>query len=202
MNSLMHHSVQKKYKLPSINPKRTKHQEKTSSLLNSTKIVHLSFYQHSYVNSIEFLKRQMSQLALRRLSFSLCIKRATSVKLFSSVIFNRLTQWVNGKKFLHECQAGFRQNYSIVDQIFSLYNIAQIYKRRHKKLYTFFVDFRAAFNFIAREARFYNLYKVGISTKIINVLRAMYKNTKHVSGTESTYLKNLEQQWVLSRDAS
>lgn len=105
----------------------------------------------------------------------------TSVKLFAAVLFNRLTKWVENKNILSKFQAGFRKNYSTVDQIFALTNIAETYKRNGKKLYACFVDFRAAFDSIPREALFYKLYNLGISTKIIKVLRAMYeKNVAYV----------------------
>lgn len=128
----------------------------------------------------------------------------TSAKLFAALIFNRLTCWVKDNKVLWEYQAGFRKNYSTVDQIFALINIAEIYKQKHKKLYTFFVDFRAAFDTIARETLFYKLYRIGISTKIINILREMYKNNvayvwdgESVSG-EFTTTMGVKQGCILS----
>lgn len=99
----------------------------------------------------------------------------TVAKLFGAILFNRLSEWVENKQILHEFQAGFRKNYSTIDQIFSLVNIGDIYKKRGKKLYAFFVDFRAAFDSIPREALFYKLYGYGISTKMISVIRAIYK---------------------------
>lgn len=100
----------------------------------------------------------------------------TSAKIFAALIFNRLNHWVRNINILSEFQAGFRKKYSTVDQIFTLLNIAEIYKRSHKKLYAFFVDFRAAFDSIPREALFYKLHTIGISNKIINILRALYEN--------------------------
>lgn len=90
------------------------------------------------------------------------------------MIFNRLTQWVQNKKVLSEFQAGFRKEYSTVDQIFSLINIAESYKKTDGKLYAFFVDFRAAFDPISREALFYKLYRIGVTRA--RLLRAMYDN--------------------------
>lgn len=55
-------------------------------------------------------------------------------------------------------------------------NIAETYKRKQKKLYAFFVDFRAAFDSIPREALFYKLHNLEISTKVIEVLRSMYES--------------------------
>lgn len=69
---------------------------------------------------------------------------------------------------------GFRKNYSTADHIFSIYNIADTYLKKKKKLYAFFVDFRAAFDSIVREALFYKLFELGLSSRIINILRALY----------------------------
>lgn len=100
----------------------------------------------------------------------------TSSKLFSAILYNRLTNWVKEKRVLNELQAGFREGYSTIDHIFSLMNIAEIYMKRNKKLYTLFVDFRAAFDSVPREALFYKLYMIGISTKMIRILIALYDN--------------------------
>lgn len=100
----------------------------------------------------------------------------TSAKLFSALLYSRLNQWVKSAKILHELQAGFRENYSTVDHIFTLFNIAEIYRNKQKKLYAVFVDFRAAFDSVDREALFYKLYRTGVSSKIINTLRALYEN--------------------------
>ena len=100
----------------------------------------------------------------------------TCVKLFAGLIHNRLSKWVENKKILSEFQAGFRKSYSTIDHIFSLLNIADLYKRRQKKLYAFFIDFRAAFDSVDREALFYKLCVTGVSSKVVSVLRAMYAN--------------------------
>ena len=128
----------------------------------------------------------------------------TSAKLFAAHIYNRLTCWVENKNVLQESQAGFRKKYSTVDQVFALLNIAEIYKQKYKKLYSFFVDFRAAFDTIAREALIYKLYNIGLSTKIINILRAMYANNvayvwdgESISG-EFTTTMGVKQGCILS----
>ena len=46
-----------------------------------------------------------------------------------------------------ECQAGFRKNYSTVDQIFNLYAIVQkCLIKKGQKLYMAFVDFKRGFD--------------------------------------------------------
>lgn len=100
----------------------------------------------------------------------------TIAKLFAGIIENRLSDWVRRKRILSEFQAGFRRSYSTIDHIFSLYNIVDYYLQNKKKLYVFFVDFRAAFDSVTRDHLFYKLSTIGLSSKIINTLRALYTN--------------------------
>ncbi|XP_055911410.1 uncharacterized protein LOC129945575 [Eupeodes corollae] len=93
----------------------------------------------------------------------------TCAKLFAGLIHNRLSKWVEDKNILSEFQSGFRKSYSTIDHIFSLLNIADLYKRKQKKLYAFFIDFRAAFDSVDRQALFYKLSVSGVSSKVINV---------------------------------
>lgn len=103
----------------------------------------------------------------------------TLYKLFTSILLKRLTAWAERYSILNEYQAGFRQGYSTVDNIFNLSSIAHIYiKSMKKRLYAFFVDLKAAFDTIPRQALFYKLYSIGISSKIINTIRQFYTNTK------------------------
>ncbi|XP_037931563.1 uncharacterized protein LOC119666353 [Teleopsis dalmanni] len=97
-------------------------------------------------------------------------------KGFTGILHQRLQSWVDDKKLLSEFQAGFRRGYSTVDNVFILTNIAKLYVEKGKKLYVFFVDFKAAFDSIDRDAMFYKLSNYGVSTKMINILRALYCN--------------------------
>lgn len=55
------------------------------------------------------------------------------VKLFSALIFNRLTFWTKNKNIFNEFQAGFRKKCSTLDQVLTLQNITKSYKKRNKK---------------------------------------------------------------------
>lgn len=99
------------------------------------------------------------------------------VKIFAGVLKNRLTLWEQKYKILNEFQAGFRKGYSTNDNIFNLTNIIQIKTADKGKVYCFFVDFRAAFDSIDRQALFYKLHMLGVSTKFLRILRALYEGT-------------------------
>lgn len=99
-------------------------------------------------------------------------------KIFTGVILNRLEKWVNDNNILSEYQAGFRRGYSTVDNIFVLTSLIHLkLSVKRGKLYCFFVDFSAAFDRIDRHALFYKLFNLGISSKIMRVLRNLYDGT-------------------------
>lgn len=58
----------------------------------------------------------------------------------------------------------------------SIANLKLMYPKG--KLYAFFVDFKAAFDTINRNALLYKLSKLGLSTKMVNIIKAIYRCTK------------------------
>ena len=72
-------------------------------------------------------------------------------------------------------QAGFRAGYSTVDHIFTLYAIVQncLLKKKKKKLYVAFVDFKKAFDSVNNALRTV-LGKGGVEGKLYKFLRGTY----------------------------
>ncbi|KAL7737292.1 hypothetical protein ACLKA6_012913 [Drosophila palustris] len=99
-------------------------------------------------------------------------------KVFTSVILARLTKWVKMHDILGEHQAGFREGYSTVDSIFALTAIANHHLAQKKKMYAFFVDFKAAFDTIDRNSLYLKLSNLGVSTKMINIVKSLYCQNK------------------------
>ena len=54
-------------------------------------------------------------------------------KLFTSVLNDRLTLYLNENNILNENQAGFRKDYSCTDHIFTLHSLFEILRKRKKK---------------------------------------------------------------------
>ncbi|XP_073976455.1 uncharacterized protein [Rhodnius prolixus] len=109
----------------------------------------------------------------RGLSFLNCIG-----KLFCGLLLNRLELFVNSNQILKECQAGFRKGYSTVDCIFVLFNLVRIQlHRKGRKLYAFFVDLKAAFDTVDRDALYLKLFNCGISSRFITALKNMYRGS-------------------------
>lgn len=100
-----------------------------------------------------------------------------ALKLFTTILQDRLVTWMEENNVLSEFQAGFRKTYSTIDQIFSLTNIAQMRMERDTKLYVFFVDFRTAFDHVQRNLLFYKLSHKGMSFRFLRMLRGLYNCT-------------------------
>ena len=78
-------------------------------------------------------------------------------KLFTSVLNDRLTSYLNKNNILNENQAGFRKNYSCTDHIFTLHSLFEIIRKRKKKLFVAFIDFSQAFDKVWRKGLWYKL---------------------------------------------
>lgn len=100
-----------------------------------------------------------------------------SYKVFTAVLQRRLTTWIEVNKLFKEYQAGFRPGYSTIDHIFVLRSIAESFLVKRKKLYAFFVDFKAAFDTVDRKALLLKLFNMGISIKFGRVLQNLYEDT-------------------------
>ena len=49
-----------------------------------------------------------------------------------------------------------------------------MYKKERKWLFTCFIDFKSAFDFISRPFLFFKLFKLGMSSKFLTILRDIY----------------------------
>ena len=98
-------------------------------------------------------------------------------KVFSQILQNRLKTWCDLNNLIPEEQAGFRKDYSTVDNIFSVNALVQKYITKPKgRFYTLFVDFKVAFDSINRDKLWNVLHKNGCHGKMLNILKSMYNN--------------------------
>ncbi len=114
-------------------------------------------------------------------------------KLFTRVLNNRLTHWAEEYGVYVEAQGGFRSGYSTTDSIFALHNLIKWSLNNKKKLYCVFVDYRKAFDYVVRDNLWYKLLKVGVTGKMFNIIRDMYKTvSSRVKGLCSGDLKSFQ----------
>lgn len=101
-------------------------------------------------------------------------------KVFTSIINTRLYNWAEEENKICEEQAGFRRGYSTVDHIFTLVSIIKncLYGNKKKKFYVAFVDYKQAFDSVNRQNLWLILQKINMSTKMLTLLKGMYKSVQ------------------------
>jgi hypothetical protein len=99
-------------------------------------------------------------------------------KLFTSIINDRLKKYIDTFGILGEEQAGFRNGFSTLDHIFTLYGIIDILLYKRKRLYCSFLDYEKAFDKVNRAFLWQKLLSFGVNGKVLKVITNMYLNAK------------------------
>ena len=99
-------------------------------------------------------------------------------KLFTSCLNFRINEYLKENDILGYEQAGFREEHSTIDHVFTLHAIIEYYKVKNKQLYCAFVDYKKAFDTIDRSALWLKLMNEGIEGKIFTVIHNMYQEAK------------------------
>ena len=101
-------------------------------------------------------------------------------KIFTAIINKRLYEWIEKNMKICEEQAGFRRHFSTIDHIFTLYSMVnnKLYGNKRGKLYVVFIDYKKAFDRVNREVLWDILKEQKVSTKMINIIKAIYNTVK------------------------
>jgi hypothetical protein len=99
----------------------------------------------------------------------------TTSKIFSRIILNRIQDLVDHQ--LHEIQSGFRPNRSTIDQIFTLKMTMEKRREFNKPLVMCFIDIAKAYDSVNRELLWKVCLSYGISEKLVNLLKMLYKDS-------------------------
>jgi hypothetical protein len=100
---------------------------------------------------------------------------ATILKLFTSILSERLQNWATRNKHTSQFQAGFRRGMGTLEQVFGLLTLVQSkLKSKRGKLFTLMVDAKAAFDNVWQNKLWNTLNHLGLSTKILNLLQKIY----------------------------
>lgn len=99
-------------------------------------------------------------------------------KLFTNILNTRLNEWAENYHVYVEAQAGFRRGMGTLDNIFVLQSLISHCINSNKRLYSAFIDFKKAFDFVVRDVLWYKLIQSGVRGKILTVIQAMYRNIK------------------------
>ena len=98
-------------------------------------------------------------------------------KIFCSVLNNRLLNFFENHDVIPKNQIGFQRRCRTADHILTLKTIIDKYThcRPSKHVYTCFVDLKAAFDTVWRDALFFKLLKNEIGGNFLGILIDMYK---------------------------
>lgn len=101
-----------------------------------------------------------------------------TLKLLTQMITTRLLFWCEDNTVLSENQSGFRPGRSCMDNVFSLASLVSIYLIKKRPLYAAMIDYRSAFSEIDHDLLWQKLFNLGISAKIIRLLRNIYSKAE------------------------
>ncbi|UYV63317.1 hypothetical protein LAZ67_2003735, partial [Cordylochernes scorpioides] len=114
-------------------------------------------------------------------------------KLFTTILRNRLNNWIEKREIILENQAGFRKNRSCTDHILLLNSLIQLSLRRKRgKLYVFFVDLTKAFDTVPHDLLWQKLHKMGISNKFVMLIKNFYQEAKITIRWKGQYSSNVK----------
>jgi hypothetical protein len=99
-------------------------------------------------------------------------------KLFNSVLNKRLTKFLETHKIINDSQIGFKKKARTADHIFVMKTLIDSYFNRGKKLYVCFIDFKQAFDRVARSCLLVKLYDIGVGGIFLNTLQDMFNNSQ------------------------
>ena len=99
-------------------------------------------------------------------------------KLFTAILNERLTSYVDAIGCMGDEQAGFRHEFSTIDHIFTLHALIEYYSKKKMKLYCAFIDYRKAFDFVDRASLWSKLISTGINGNILRVIHNLYSRAK------------------------
>src|SRR5690606_20815551 len=98
-----------------------------------------------------------------------------------------------GQRELAQEQAGFREAYATIDQIFILNELINRQKKRKKKWICAFLDVKRAYDVVWRTAMWKTLWEVGVRGKMWRMLQKLYEGVEscvNVNGELSGWVKS------------
>ena len=110
-------------------------------------------------------------------------------KVFTSVINNRIQNYVDEQELLDRCQSDFRKGHNTTENSFILHNLIELICKGKKKLFCAF-DLKRAFDKVWRNGLWEKLANYDINGKRLRVIKKIYDNIKScilVNGTKTDF---------------
>lgn len=100
-----------------------------------------------------------------------------TAKIYTMILRDRLEKWVFSRRIIPQCQTGFVADRSCLDNLYTLSSAINFQLRLDKRrVYALFVDFQRAFDSVNHRILWLSLYNLGISAKLIRILKNLYDN--------------------------
>ena len=99
-------------------------------------------------------------------------------KVFTALLNQRLTRFLDAIGAIGDEQAGFRQGYSTIDHVFTLHSILDMYINTGQRVYCAFIDYRKAFDFVDRVSLWKKMLSLGINGSLLKVIYNLYYGAK------------------------
>ena len=101
-------------------------------------------------------------------------------KLFTSILCNRILEWNSENDVITDAQFGFKPGFSTIDAIFVLQSLINRTLKKEKEviLYCCFINYRKAFDFVDRCKLRNKLIRVGVTGKLLCLIKSLYENVK------------------------
>ena len=97
-------------------------------------------------------------------------------KIYSSILTNRLHNFLEVNNILVDEQNGFRAARSCIDHIFVICTILRNRKSLGQDTFLSFIDYKKAFDSVDRSLLLFKLSEIGIKGKFYNAISAMFSN--------------------------
>ena len=123
----------------------------------------------------------------RAISITSCMS-----KYFTLILNQRLDTFFENNDILNKEQIGFKKGCRTSDHIFVLKTLIDQYKKNKIPLFSCFVDFSKAFDTVWRDGLYYKMLKVGVSSKMTQILKSMYNNVKSQIKVNTNLSKKIE----------
>ena len=102
--------------------------------------------------------------------------QSTVLKVFCSILGNRLTDFCDTHNLLVDEQNGFRKDRNCIDHIFALCGVVEQRLNNGDDTFVCFVDLRKAFDSVNRDLLWYKLrHYYGVEDKFLSILQGMYE---------------------------
>lgn len=98
-------------------------------------------------------------------------------KLYASILNCRLEEYIESENLIQDTQNGFRKQRSAIDNVYILNHCINKSIAQNKKLFAFFVDFKAAFDMVDRTRLYVEMERLRIPQYLITAIKEIYRVT-------------------------